>query len=156
MRFDLSVNILTNFAFNKGFIKVFGGSQRRPNIHIDEIVRLYIKLINKKDYKNIDNQCFNAGGENLSIKKIAKKVKKIVENFKKNKIKIIYEKSDDIRSYHVNSNKIKKLLSFSPRKKIDDAILDVCKFLSAYKKKDTFTNKNYYNVKKLLSIKKLY
>jgi nucleoside-diphosphate-sugar epimerase len=156
MRFDLSVNILTNFAFNKGFIKVFGGNQRRPNIHIDEIVRLYIKLINKKDYMNINNQCFNAGGENLSIKNIAKKVKNIVENFQKKKIKIIYEKSDDIRSYHVNSNKIKKHFDFSPKKKIDDAVLDICKFLSTYKRKDTFTNKNYYNVKKLLSIKKLY
>ncbi len=38
MRFDLTVNILTNYAFNKGFIKVFGGEQTRPNIHIEAYV----------------------------------------------------------------------------------------------------------------------
>ena len=42
MRFDLTVNILTNFAYNKGYIKVFGGKQCRPNLHIDTCVN-YIK-----------------------------------------------------------------------------------------------------------------
>ena len=47
MRFDLSVNILTNFAYHKRFINVFGGEQFRPNIHIDDMVRLYDYLILK-------------------------------------------------------------------------------------------------------------
>ena len=45
MRFDLTVNILTNFAYNKGFIKVFGGQQSRPNLHIEDMCDLYIDLI---------------------------------------------------------------------------------------------------------------
>ncbi len=44
MRFDLTVNILTNHAVNKGVITVFGGDQKRPNIHIDDICELYVQL----------------------------------------------------------------------------------------------------------------
>src|SRR5271154_2874385 len=44
-RLDLSVNILTNHAVNKGTITVFGGSQMRPNLHIDDICELYVELL---------------------------------------------------------------------------------------------------------------
>src|SRR4030042_4786250 len=45
MRLDLTVNILTNLAVNKGQITVFGGSQKRPNIHVDDIAELYVQLL---------------------------------------------------------------------------------------------------------------
>ncbi|MGO9957623.1 MAG: enoyl-CoA hydratase-related protein, partial [Solirubrobacteraceae bacterium] len=44
MRFDISVNILTNHAVNNKKILVFGGKQMRPNIHIDDITDLYVAL----------------------------------------------------------------------------------------------------------------
>ena len=47
MRFDLTVNILTNYAYNKGYIRVFGGNQSRPNCHIDDMCDLYKKLKTK-------------------------------------------------------------------------------------------------------------
>src|ERR1035437_2181409 len=37
LRLDLTVNILTNLAVNKGEITVFGGEQKRPNIHIEDM-----------------------------------------------------------------------------------------------------------------------
>ena len=40
-RLDLSVNILTNHAINKGEITVFGGEQLRPNLHI-KIMQIYV------------------------------------------------------------------------------------------------------------------
>ena len=124
MRLDLSVNILTNFAYNKNFIKVFGGKQLRPNLHILDYCDVVQKLINAPK-KKIDNQIFNVGNQNMSINKIANLVKKIVEkNIKK--IKIIKEKSKDIRSYHINSDKIKNL-NFKPKRKIEDAILEMQK-----------------------------
>ena len=46
MRFDVSVNILTNYACNKDYIKVFGGNQLRPNIHIEDMTDAYLTLIN--------------------------------------------------------------------------------------------------------------
>lgn len=153
MRLDLTVNILTNYAFNKGYIRIFGGQQKRPNLHIDDMTDLYCFLINKENYFDCNNESFNAGGENLEISTIGNKVKKIVQKFKKEKIELIYENSSDKRSYHVNADKIKKYFNFKPKKTVEDAIEELCIFFNKYKKKDTFTNKNFFNVKKLMSIK---
>ena len=75
MRFDLTVNILTNFAYNKGFIKVFGGQQSRPNLHIEDMCDLYIDLI-FRDLKKFNGEIFNVGTENLKIIEVAERVKK--------------------------------------------------------------------------------
>ena len=87
MRFDLTVNVLTNFAYNKKFINVFGGEQKRPNVHIDDLVNFY-NYLSKKDFSNCNNESFNFGGESLKIIQIANKVKKIVEKFTNNKINL--------------------------------------------------------------------
>ena len=151
MRFDLSVNILTNYAYNLGYIKVFGGSQKRPNIHMDEIIKIYKILIEKKLDKH-NGEIYNAGFENLKIIDIAKKVKKIVEKRRKSKINIIVEKSDDIRSYHINSDKLKRAFNFKIKKRVENAIEDICDLFKSNQAKDSFTNLNYYNVKKLKKI----
>lgn len=148
MRFDLTVNILTNFAFKKGYIRVFGGKQKRPNVHIDDMVRLYVDL-SKNNFSKINKEIFNFGFENLSINQIAKKTKIHVEKISKNKIKILRQKSDDVRSYHVNSDKIKRVLNFRPKKKVSDAIKEICAAFKKNKLSDSFTNINYFNVKKL-------
>lgn len=152
MRFDVTVNILTNYAYNKKFIKVFGGKQIRPNIHIDDMVRLYVKLITLKNFSKANNEIFNAGFENLSINNIAKKVKKVVEKNLKMKISIVYEKSNDVRSYRVNSDKIKKQLNFFPKKTVNDAINEITKEFKRKKLKDSFSNINYFKIKKLQKI----
>lgn len=153
MRFDVSVNILTNFACNKDHIKVFGGNQTRPNIHIDDMVRLYLKLVTMKDFSKANGQIFNAGFENLSINEISKKVKINVERIFKKKIKIIKEKTDDIRSYRVNSDKIKRVLGFYPKKNVTHAIKEMSLEFKAKKLNDSFTNINYFKIKKLKKIK---
>ena len=85
---------------------------------------------------------------------IAEKVKKVVEKeFSNiNDIKIEKEKSDDIRSYHINSDKIKNVLNFTPKYSIEDAILELC---GAFKKnllKNSFDDDFYFNVKRLQNI----
>jgi len=151
MRFDLTVNILTNFAYNKNYIKVFGGSQSRPNIHIDDMVRLYKKLC-KMNLGKLNGEVFNAGFENYSINQIANKVKKIVEKITKKNIEIRKEASNDLRSYNVNSDKIKKILKFKPQKTISSAIKEIAVEFKKGKFKDSFFNLNYFNVKKLQKI----
>ena len=152
MRFDLTVNILTNFAYNKNYIKVFGGKQLRPNIHIDDLTNLYVKLVNL-NFSKINKQIFNVGYENLSIENIAKKVKRIVSKYKREKILIKFEKSNDKRSYHIDSSKIKKYLNFKPKYTVEKAIHDLCiKFKKGFLN-DSFENENYFNVKKLKKIK---
>jgi nucleoside-diphosphate-sugar epimerase len=153
-RLDLSVNILTNFAVNKKFIKVFGGDQLRPNLHILDYCDVVQLLINA-DKEKIKNQIFNVGYQNLSILEIAQKVKKVVQNeFPKiGEINIEMHESDDKRSYHINSDKIKTLLNFQPNHSIEDAISELC---SAFKNNllpNSFDNDNYFNVKKLQNLR---
>ena len=152
LRLDLSVNILTNFGYNKNFIKVFGGDQLRPNLHILDYCDAVLTLINSKKEK-VENQIFNIGHQNMSIMNIAKKIKKILEKSNKKKIKIIKTPSDDKRSYHINSDKIKRQLNFKPKREIQDAVKEI---INAFKKKkitNSFDNTLYYNVKRLKELK---
>ena len=153
-RLDLSVNILTNFAVNKGMIKVFGGNQLRPNLHLMDYCDA-VEVLIKSESKKIKNQIFNIGYQNLSILEIANLVKKVVEKEfpEKGKINIIKETSEDNRSYHINSDKIKKLLNYSPKRSIANAVEDLC---SAFKKgllANSFENDIYFNINRMKNIK---
>ncbi len=152
-RLDLSVNILTNFAVNKKFIKVFGGDQLRPNLHILDYCDV-VELLIKADKEKIRNQIFNVGYQNLSILEIAQKVKKVVQNeFPKiGEINIEMHESDDKRSYHINSDKIKTILNFQPNHSIEDAISELCLAFKNNLLPNSFDNDNYFNVKKLQNL----
>lgn len=148
MRFDLTVNILTNYAVNKGFIRVFGGKQSRPNCHIDDMCELY-KILISKDISKINGEIFNAGTENLKILEVAQKVKKIVEKrLKINNVEIKIEESADIRSYMINSDKIKNILGFKFKKTVNDAIEDLCDAFEKKIIKDSFSDE-WSNIKVL-------
>ncbi len=124
MRFDLTVNILTNYAYNKGFIRIFGGNQLRPNCHIEDMCNLYEKLI-FEDTKKYSGEIFNLGMQNLKIIEIANIIKKVMlKKFGKN-IELRVEKSTDPRSYHINSSKIQRLLQFSFINTVEDAVNDL-------------------------------
>jgi nucleoside-diphosphate-sugar epimerase len=153
LRLDLSVNILTNLAISKEKITVFGGDQLRPNLHVKDYCNAVIALINAEDDK-INNQIFNVGYQNLSIKEIAQIVKKVVQiNFPEKKhIEIETTKSDDNRSYHINSEKIKNILNFEPKLTIEDAVNDLCKQFKLGKIKNSLDNDSFYNVRTLKKI----
>lgn len=143
-RLDVIVNILTNLAFHKGEITVFGGEQLRPNIHIKDMVRAYELLINAES-SLINGKIFNAGWENKSVNDIANTVKNIVGK----NVKIIKVKTNDNRSYHISSNKIKKELNFVTKFTIEDAVKDL---LYAFKNKyleNTLDNELYFNIKRM-------
>ena len=153
-RFDLSVNILTNFAVNKGFIKVFGGEQLRPNLHVMDYSDA-VKVLIESDSSKIKDEIFNIGYQNLSISEIALIVKKVVEKQfpKKKEIKIIKEASDDKRSYHINSDKIKKILNFSAKRSIENAVEDLCDAFIKKKFSDSFSEDIYFNINRMQNIK---
>ena len=150
MRFDLSVNILTNHAINNNKITVFGGSQLRPNLHIQDMCDLY-KLLLTVPSEKIAGQTFNAGYQNLSIMRIAEIVRDIVqEEFPEKKdLEITSTTTDDIRSYHINSDKIARHLGFKATHTIEDAVRDLCQAFKAGKLKDTLTNELFFNVRSL-------
>ncbi len=142
LRLDLTVNILTNLAINKGEITVFGGEQRRPNIHIEDMTDLYLLLLELPDEK-ISNRIYNAGYENLKVKEIAQIVKSIIGD----DIIISTTPTNDYRSYHISSDKIKQEIGFVARHSIEEAVKDL---KEAYQKNlisNSMNNDIYYNVK---------
>jgi nucleoside-diphosphate-sugar epimerase len=153
-RLDLSVNILTNHAINAGKITVFGGSQKRPNLHIQDMCDLYKLLLEVPDEK-IAGETFNAGFQNLSIMEIAQIAKRVVqEEFPdKGEIPIVTTPTDDIRSYHVNSEKIRRKLGFEPKHNIEDAVRDLCKAFKAGKLPNSMADTFYFNVRRLKELK---
>jgi nucleoside-diphosphate-sugar epimerase len=76
-RLDLSVNILTNHAVNLGKITVFGGSQLRPNLHIQDYCDA-VQLFLTAPAEKIQNETFNVGYQNLSLMEIAELVRRVV------------------------------------------------------------------------------
>lgn len=153
LRLDLTVNILTNFAFNKKSINVFGGKQLRPNLHIQDYCDV-VELLIKSPDKKIKNQIFNVGYQNLSVEKIAKIVKKTtLKNSNIKNISIVKTSTNDNRSYHINSDKIFKILGFKPKRTIEGAIKELIKSFKNKKIKNSFKNINYFNVKKMKLIK---
>ena len=153
-RLDLSVNILTNFAVNKKMIKVFGGDQLRPNLHVMDYSDA-VQVLIESESKKIKNQIFNVGYQNLSILQIANLVKKVVEQKlpKNNKIKIIRESSDDNRSYHINSEKIKNILGYSPKRTIENAVEDLCDAFKNGLLNNSFNEDIYFNINRMKNIK---
>lgn len=152
-RLDLSVNILTNHAVNRGRITVFGGSQMRPNLHIEDMVDLYELLLALPDEK-IAGQIFNAGYQNLRISEIAEVVRKVVKQEfpEKGEIEIVTTPSDDLRSYHVNSDKIHRVLGFVPKRTVEDAVRDLCRAFKAGKLPNSFEDQRYFNVQTMKAI----
>jgi nucleoside-diphosphate-sugar epimerase len=153
-RLDLSVNILTNHAVNKGEITVFGGTQKRPNLHIQDMVRAY-QLLLALPAEKIDRRTYNCGFQNQTIMQIAESVKKVVEQEfpERGPINIKVTESDDKRSYHINSEKIRRELGFSTKFTIEDAARDLCKAFGKGLLPNSFEDDNYYNVKKLKALK---
>lgn len=146
-RLDVIVNILTNFAFHTRKIKIFGGNQLRPNIHINDMVAAYICLIDAKDAL-INKKIYNVGSSNFTVEEIAQKVKNVIGD----DVKYEYIKSEDNRSYHISSKKIFDELKFKTNYSIEDAVKDL---KDAFEKKilsNTLENEMYFNIKKMKSI----
>jgi nucleoside-diphosphate-sugar epimerase len=149
-RLDLSVNILTNLAYNSGEMTVFGGDQRRPNIHILDYIDV-VRLLLVAPKQSIHKQVFNVGNENLTINEIAYLVKTIVEGEipSKREVRILRTESIDNRSYHINSDKIFKVLGFKAKRTVEEAVLELCQAFKAGKIPNSLEDDQYFNVKTL-------
>jgi len=148
MRFDLTVNILTNHAVNKGVITIFGGTQKRPNVHIEDVTDLYVKLL-ETPKELIAGEAFNAGYENHTVAQLAEFVRKVVEDEfpEKAPIQLETRASNDNRSYHVSSRKIAEKLDWKPKRTIEDAVRDLCCAFREGKFRDSLNDDNYINVR---------
>jgi nucleoside-diphosphate-sugar epimerase len=153
-RLDLSVNILTNHAVNASKITVFGGSQLRPNLHVQDYcdaIQLFLTAPSEK----INKETFNVGYQNLSIMDIAHLVRGVVskEFPEKGNVEIVTTPSDDTRSYHINSDKIKRVLGYAPKFTIEDAVHELCQAFRDGRIPNSMDDDRYYNVRLLKRLK---
>ena len=134
MRLDVSVNMFTYQALKNKKMTVFGGGQTRPNIHIKDIANVYKHFIENPEIKS---GCYNAGFENITIKKIAEMVSDVIPS------EIEITESNDPRSYRQDSSKLIKT-GFTPKFTVLDAIKDIA---NAFNNKVLPEGDNCYTVK---------
>jgi nucleoside-diphosphate-sugar epimerase len=146
-RLDVVVNILTNLAYHKRAITIFGGKQLRPNIHIKDMVRAYETLI-KAPKSKVSGEIFNASYENHSVLELANTVKKIIGD----DVNLKCSPTNDNRSYHISSKKIKKILKFETEFTIKDAVSDLKEVFEKKLLSDPLNNNKYFNIKMMQSL----
>ena len=147
LRLDLTVNILTNHAINNGKITVFGGEQKRPNLHIEDMTDLYLFLLDQPDDK-IHRKIYNVGFENYRVREIAELIRETVGG----DILIDTVPTDDNRSYHVSSKKIYEELGFKAKHSIQEAAQDLKEAFESEKIPNAMTDPKYYNIKTMLGV----
>ena len=147
-RLDLTVNILTNHAVNLRKISVFGGSQMRPNIHINDMADLYVRLLELPS-EAIAGKIYNVGYHNHTVADIAERVRDQVAKRlpAPAPIEVVRTPTDDLRSYHISSERIEAELGFVARRSIEDAVADLVDAFKANMLPSSLTDRRYYNIK---------
>ncbi len=144
-RLDVIVNILTSHAFYNRKIKVLGGAQKRPNIHIEDMADVYLRLLTAPHDK-INGKIYNAGYENHTVDQLAEMVQKTVGP----DVEIVKTETNDNRSYHISSQKIESDIGFKPQHKIEEACADLKKAFELGLLPNAMSDAKYYNIKTML------
>ncbi len=144
LRLDLVVNILTAAAWHDGRIRIFGGDQMRPNIHIADMVAVYLDLLVQPD-ELVDGEIFNAGNENLTVRELADVVRRNVDP----SIEFEVVPTNDNRSYRVSDEKLRGRIGLAPRHTIGDAVRELCDAFRAGKVPGAMNDPLYHNIKRM-------
>jgi nucleoside-diphosphate-sugar epimerase len=140
-RLDVVVNILTNLAYHTKKIKIMGGEQMRPNIHIDDMAAAYLHVLSSPEAK-VQKEIFNVGYLNHTVREIGEIVAGVV-----GECELEVVPTNDNRSYHVSSEKIARTLNFVPIRTLEDAVRSL---IDAFEKgllPNSLEDKRYFNIK---------
>ncbi len=146
-RLDVIVNILTNHAVNTGKIKVFGGDQKRPNLHMSDMVDVYA-LMMKLPAEAIRGRIYNVGADNHTVRELAEQVRSVVGN----DVTLETVPTDDNRSYHISSARIREELGFRPSRTIMDAVRDLVEAFDSGLLPGSMTDSRYFNIKRMQEV----
>lgn len=143
LRLDVVVNILTAHAYHRRRIIVHGGDQLRPNIHVDDMVDLYLLSITLPT-ERIDGRIYNAGAKNHTVLELAQTVRRVVGD----DVEIdVQPANDDPRSYHVSSQRILDELGWQTTRTIEDAVRSLVDAFDAGLVPNAMDDPRYYNIK---------
>lgn len=148
-RLDVVVNILSIDALINKKIQVFGGSQKRPNLNIKDMVDAYQLVLAAPD-SLVSGEVFNISHSNLPVLEIANLVKKVLAD---GRIKLEQVDTQDIRSYHLNTKRMAHILKFQPSYSIEEAIISLKKAYDQGLFIDALNNPLYHNIKMLKQLK---
>jgi len=146
-RLDVVVNILTNLAYHKREITVFGGEQLRPNIHIADMAKAYLALLEAPREK-IAGQIFNAGYENQPVAELAQMIKEVVGD----DVCLVTTPTDDNRSYHISSDRIREKLGFTATHSIREAAVDLVQAFRTNLLPNSLDDERYFNIRRMQSL----
>ncbi len=147
LRLDLTVNILTSHGYNNKKITVFGGTQKRPNLHIEDMVEFYLESL-RQPHEMIDGKTYNVGFENHTVMHIAEMVRDVVGKG----TEIVVTPTDDLRSYHISSDKVRRELGFVARHTITNAAEDLVRAFHDGKIPNWASDPRYVNIKLMKSV----
>ena len=143
-RLDVVVNILTNLAYHKREITVFGGDQLRPNIHIKDMVESYLAVL-RAPSDQVAGKIYNAGYENQTVNELAETVQQVVGD----DVNLVKTPTDDNRSYHISSELIKKEIGFVAQHTIRDAVEDLLNAFDRGHLPNSLEDDKYFNIKQM-------
>jgi len=146
-RLDLTVNILTNNAVNEQVIRVFGGDQYRPNLHIEDMCRAYLEVLQQPASK-VNGQVFNVGADNMKVSEIASIVAAHVDG----PVDVRIEPTQDPRSYRISSERIADAIGFRPKFTINDAVIDLQRAFANGQLPNSLTESKYFNIRRMNEI----
>lgn len=143
-RLDVIVNILVNHAVNRGVIRVFGGAQFRPNLHIDDMCRAYLDVL-QQPAELVQREIFNVGGINHTVAELADIVQ---ANIDRDAV-IEIEPTDDNRSYRISSERIREKLEFQPHKDVADAVKELVEAFNLGLLPASLEDSRYFNIRRM-------
>lgn len=117
LRLDLTINLLTDQALTDGRIRVFGGAQMRPNVHIRDLSAFYRMLLDAPADK-VSGRAFNVSRQNASVMSLAEMIRNEIDP----SLPIDTVPSDDPRSYHLSADRARDELGFEPRHALVTAV----------------------------------
>lgn len=123
MRFDLAINLMVATASRQGRISVYGGgSQWRPFVHVRDAARAFVEML-ESPADTVSGQVFNVGSDanNYRIIDLAQLISGLLEGV----IIDVVKDDEDLRSYHVQFDKIRRVLGFAPEWTAERGALEI-------------------------------
>jgi nucleoside-diphosphate-sugar epimerase len=147
LRLDLVVNILTAHAYFNKKVKVFGGGQMRPNIHVEDMVDAYRLMLSLPD-KDVTGEIFNVGDENRTVTELAELARGVVQRLapERGPVGLEITPSNDNRSYKISSGKIFRKVGFKTKRTIAQAAESLVEAFKAGKVSD-LQDPRYHNIR---------
>ncbi len=141
MRFDLVVNFLSQRAVREGQVSIFGGSQWRPFVHVEDIARGIIMGIDEplpSDVAPILNVGDNL--ENYQLRDLKEQLEIHVPGVR---VTILPEQADH-RTYRVCFDRIEQAWGFRATHRVGDGIEEIARAVRSGVIADP-TDRRYYN-----------